>query len=98
MALLSILEYPDPRLRICAKPVTTVNEEIRALVTDMLDTMYDAPGIGLAATQVNIHKRVLVIDISEERNQPMCFINPEILSSEGEMKRGVFPFQMFSNQ
>ena len=85
MALLSILEYPDPRLRICAKPVTTVNEEIRALVTDMLDTMYDAPGIGLAATQVNIHKRVLVIDISEERNQPMCFINPEILSSEGEI-------------
>ena len=85
MALLSILEYPDPRLRICAKPVTTVNAEIRALVTDMLDTMYDAPGIGLAATQVNIHKRVLVIDISEERNQPMCFINPEILSSEGEI-------------
>ena len=85
MALLSILEYPDPRLRICAKPVTTVNAEIQALVTDMLDTMYDAPGIGLAATQVNIHKRVLVVDISEERNQPMCLINPEILSSEGEI-------------
>ncbi|MDG2316881.1 MAG: peptide deformylase [Gammaproteobacteria bacterium] len=85
MALLSILEYPDPRLRICAKPVATVNAEIQTLVTDMLDTMYDAPGIGLAATQVNIHKRVLVVDISEERNQPMCFINPEILSSEGEI-------------
>lgn len=85
MALLSILEYPDPRLRICAKPVTTVDAEIRTLVADMLDTMYDAPGIGLAATQVNIHKRVLVVDVSEERSQPMCFINPEILSSEGDV-------------
>lgn len=85
MALLSILEYPDPRLRICAKPVTTVDVGIRTLVADMLDTMYDAPGIGLAATQVNIHKRVLVVDISEERSQPMCFINPEILSSEGDV-------------
>jgi len=85
MTLLSILEYPDQRLRICAKPVTTVNAEIRALVADMLDTMYDAPGIGLAATQVNIHRRVLVIDVSEECSQPMCFINPEILSSEGNV-------------
>ncbi|MBH98562.1 MAG: peptide deformylase [Rhodospirillaceae bacterium] len=85
MTILSILEYPDPRLRIRAEPVKSVDVEVKTLVADMLETMYAAPGIGLAATQVNIHKRVLVIDISEERNQPMCFINPEILSSEGEV-------------
>lgn len=86
MARLPILEYPDPRLRIRAEPVTEVDAEIRTLVADMLETMYDAPGIGLAATQVNVHKRVLVIDISEERDQPLCLINPEIQSAEGDVK------------
>jgi len=85
MARLPILEYPDPRLRIRAAPVTDVDAEIRALVADMLETMYEAPGIGLAATQVNVHKRVLVLDVSEERNEPRCLINPEILSAEGEV-------------
>ena len=85
MARLPILEYPDPRLRIRAEPVTEVDAEIQALVADMLETMYDAPGIGLAATQVNVHKRVLVIDISEERDQPLCLINPEIVNAEGDV-------------
>ena len=85
MALLPVLKYPDTRLRIRAEPVTEVNAEIQALITDMLETMYDAPGIGLAATQVNVHKRVLVIDISEDRDQPLCLINPEILSAEGDV-------------
>lgn len=78
MALLEILEFPDPRLRTKAKPVERVTADIRQLIDDMFDTMYDAPGIGLAATQVNVHQRILVIDISEERNQPLVFINPEI--------------------
>lgn len=85
MALLPILHYPDPRLRIKAKPVAEVDERILALVTDMLQTMYEESGIGLAATQVNVHERVLVVDISEERNQPLCLINPRILHSEGEI-------------
>ena len=84
MARLPILEYPDPRLRIRAEPVTEVDETIRILVADMLETMYEAPGIGLAATQVDVHKRVLVLDLSEERNQPFCLINPEIVSKEGQ--------------
>lgn len=78
MALLPILEFPDPRLRTVAKPVEVVDERIRKLTKDMLETMYDAPGIGLAATQVNVHERVLVMDISEEGNEPQIFINPEI--------------------
>jgi len=78
MALLPILEFPDPRLRTLAKPVTQVDDAIRQLVKDMFETMYDAPGIGLAATQVNVHQRVVVIDISEEKNQPQVFINPEV--------------------
>ncbi len=86
MALLQILEYPDPRLRIRAKPVTKVDAEIQRLISDMLETMYDAPGIGLAATQVNAHKRVLVIDISESRDQPLCLVNPEILSAERDVR------------
>jgi peptide deformylase len=86
MARLPILEYPDPRLRITAQPVTKVDTQIKNLVADMLETMYAAPGIGLAATQVNVHKRVLVIDISEEQNEPNCLINPEILSREGKIK------------
>jgi len=78
MAILTILEFPDPRLRTRAKPVSAVDERIRQLVDDMFETMYDAPGIGLAATQVNVHERVVVMDISDERNQPMVFINPEV--------------------
>lgn len=84
MALRKILHYPDPRLRRTAEPVTAVNEEIRTLVDDMAETMYDAPGIGLAAIQVGVARRVVVIDLSEERNQLQVFINPEILSREGE--------------
>jgi len=85
MARLPILEYPDPRLRISAEPVTDVDDEIRSLVSDMLETIYAAPGIGLAASQVNVHKRVLVVDISEARNEPYCLINPEITWSEGQI-------------
>lgn len=86
MALLDILEFPDPRLRTKAKAVTDVNDGIRKLVDDMLETMYDAPGIGLAATQVNVHKRVVVIDVSEEKNQPLVLINPEFKAIEGEQE------------
>lgn len=78
MALLNILEFPDPRLRTKAKPVTEIDDAVRKLVADMFDTMYAAPGIGLAATQVNVHQRIVVIDVSEEKNQPLVFINPEI--------------------
>ncbi len=85
MAQLPILHYPDPRLRIRAKPVAEVDARIRTLVADMLETMYESSGIGLAATQVNVHERVLVVDISEERNRPLCLINPRILHSEGEV-------------
>ena len=83
MARLPILEYPDPRLRTAAEPVTHVDDSIRSLVADMFETMYAAPGIGLAATQVNVHQRILVADVSEERNQPVCLINPEILTQDG---------------
>jgi peptide deformylase len=83
MARLPILEYPDPRLRIRAEPVTKVDAEIQRIAKDMLETMYAAPGIGLAATQVDIHKRLIVLDISEERNRPYCLINPEIVAREG---------------
>ncbi|GAB1262668.1 peptide deformylase [Aurantivibrio plasticivorans] len=78
MAKLDILEFPDPRLRTVAQPVETVDDRIRKLVEDMFETMYDAPGIGLAATQVNVHERVIVIDITEDKTQPLVFINPEI--------------------
>ncbi|RMF95136.1 MAG: peptide deformylase [Gammaproteobacteria bacterium] len=83
MAILKILEYPDPRLRTRAAPVEAVDEDIRRLAADMLETMYAAPGIGLAATQVDVHKRLLVLDISEDRSQPLCLINPEILEADG---------------
>lgn len=83
MAKLAILEYPDPRLRIRAERVTKVDAEIRQLVADMLETMYDADGIGLAATQVDRHLRVLVIDISDTRTEPHCLINPEIVEASG---------------
>lgn len=78
MAVLEILEFPDTRLRTVAKPVTQVTAATRRLIDDMFETMYDAPGIGLAATQVNVHERILVIDVSEEHNRPLVFINPEI--------------------
>lgn len=78
MAILTILEFPDPRLRTVAKPVAVVDDRIRRLVADMLETMYDAPGIGLAATQVDVHEQVIVIDLSDEKDQPLVFINPQI--------------------
>lgn len=78
MSQLEILEFPDPRLRTVAKPVEQFNDGLRKIVDDMIETMYAAKGIGLAATQVNIHQRILVIDVSEERNEPLVFINPEI--------------------
>ena len=83
MAKLPILEFPDPRLRTVAKPVETVGDDLRRLVDDMFETMYAAPGIGLAATQVDVHLRLLVLDVSEDQSRPMVFINPEILSADG---------------
>jgi peptide deformylase len=84
MAILNILHYPDPRLRNKAAPISDVTDEVRQLADDMLETMYDAPGIGLAAIQVNVQKRIIVIDISEDKSNPLILINPEILASEGE--------------
>ena len=83
MALLDILRYPDPRLHKRAEPVLEVDESVRALVRNMAETMYAAPGVGLAATQVDVHKRVIVIDASESRNELLVLINPEIVSREG---------------
>ena len=83
MAKLEILHYPDKRLRKVAEPVDVVDDSIRSLVDDMFETMYAAPGIGLAATQVDVHKRVIVMDLSVEKNEPQCFINPQITKSEG---------------
>lgn len=83
MAILTILHFPDPRLTTRAQPVERVDDDIRRLVADMFDTMYSAPGIGLAATQVNVHRRVVVIDISEQKDKPRVFINPEILARDG---------------
>jgi peptide deformylase len=90
MALLEILHFPDPRLRNLARPVTEVDDAVRQLVDDMFETMYAAPGIGLAATQVNVAKRIVVIDISEDKTQPLCLINPEIIEKHGieEMEEG----------
>ena len=84
MALLNILEYPDPRLHRVAQPVSAVTADIKRLVRDMADTMYAAPGIGLAATQVDVHKRVIVIDTSETKSELLTLINPEILWAEGD--------------
>ena len=86
MAKLTILEYPDPRLRTKAAHVEHVDDTLRRLIDDMLETMYTAPGIGLAATQVNVHKRVLVVDITQDRTQPLAFVNPEILEREGSVE------------
>ena len=77
MAILNILEFPDPRLRTIAKPVTVFDDALRLLIDDMFETMYEAPGIGLAATQVNVHQRLVVIDVSEEKTEPLVFINPQ---------------------
>jgi peptide deformylase len=90
MTTLNILHFPDPRLRNVARPVKQVDDAIRKLADDMLETMYAAPGIGLAATQVNVDKRVVVIDVSEDKGQPLYLINPEILELEGveEMEEG----------
>jgi peptide deformylase len=84
MAQLNILHFPDPRLRLKAKPIEKVTDEIRQLANDMLETMYDAPGIGLAATQVNQQKRLIVIDVSEDKTSPLFLINPELIETEGE--------------
>ena len=84
MAELTILRFPDTRLRTKASPVLEVSDAIRTLLDDMLETMYAAPGIGLAATQVNVHQQIVVVDVSEEKDQPHCFINPVITKREGE--------------
>ncbi len=86
MALLPVLCYPDPRLHKIAKPVEQVDARIKKIVADMADTMYDAPGVGLAATQVDIHERIVVIDVSDEQNELMVFINPEIVWASPETK------------
>ena len=88
MALLNILCYPDARLQKVAKPVQAVDDRIHALIDDMLETMYDAGGIGLAATQIDVHERLVVIDASEERNQPLVLINPEITWMSDERVKG----------
>ena len=86
MTQLTILRYPDPRLHTIAKPVDTVDARLQSLVDDMLETMYAAEGIGLAATQVNVHERLIVIDVSEERDKPLVLINPEITWASAEKK------------
>ncbi len=99
MAILDILEFPDPRLRTKAKPVVEVDDRIRQLVKDMFETMYEAPGVGLAATQVNVHERVIVIDVSEDRDQPLVFINPKITvtgNSQQDYEEGCLSVPGFS--
>lgn len=83
MAILEILEFPDPRLRTHATPVEKVTDEIRTLIDNMFETMYAAPGIGLAATQVNVHQRIVVIDVTDDNSEPLVFINPEVTVLEG---------------
>ena len=86
MAILDILRYPDERLHTVAAPIETVDDEVRRIATDMAETMYAAPGVGLAATQVNVHRRLIVIDTSDTRDQLLTLINPEILAAEGEQE------------
>ena len=86
MSPLEILHYPDPRLRRRADPVGAVDDDVRRLIDDMLETMYDAPGIGLSAPQVNVAKRVVTVDVSKDRSGPLCLVNPEILSVDGEIE------------
>ncbi|WP_288502035.1 peptide deformylase, partial [uncultured Pseudomonas sp.] len=91
MAILNILEFPDPRLRTIAKPVTAFDDALRQLIDDMFETMYEAPGIGLAATQVNVHQQVVVMDLSEDRSEPRVFINPsveELTDDMGQYQEG----------
>jgi len=88
MALLTILSYPDPRLHTVAKPVDVVDDRIRTLAADMLETMYDSKGVGLAATQIDVHERVVVMDVSEDRNQPLVMVNPELLWKSEERIKG----------
>ncbi|MDH5185427.1 MAG: peptide deformylase, partial [Gammaproteobacteria bacterium] len=90
MALLHILRFPDERLRTKASPVAQVDDALRTLIDDMFETMYEAPGIGLAATQVNVHQRLMVVDVSDEKNEPLVFINPELIDHSGmeEMDEG----------
>ncbi len=88
MAILDILHFPDARLRNVAKPVADVDDDVRQLIDDMFETMYQAPGIGLAAIQVNAPKRVIVIDVSEDRSEPLALVNPEILEKHGEEEMG----------
>ena len=83
MAKLTILEFPDPRLRTRAKPVATVDDSLRTLIDDMFETMYAAPGIGLAATQIDVHRRLLVADVSRDQTEPHALINPEIIEKDG---------------
>lgn len=94
MAILDILEFPDPRLRTTAKTVTDFGKKLQQEIDDMFETMYAAPGIGLAGAQVNIHKRLFVIDVSEEKNEPLVFINPEFIEKRGveEMEEGCLSF------
>ncbi len=94
MALLKILEYPDDRLRTIATEVTEINDKIHRIAKDMLETMYAAPGVGLAATQVDIHQRIVVIDVSEDKSEPLVFINPEIIEHDGveSMDEGCLSF------
>jgi peptide deformylase len=86
VAILDILVYPDPRLRTVAKPVNAVDDNVKQLVKDMTETMYAANGIGLAATQVDVHQQVIVIDVSDDRDQPMVLINPQIIERDGEQE------------
>jgi peptide deformylase len=86
MAILNILEFPDPRLRTIAKPVTVFDDALRLLIDDMFETMYDAPGIGLAASQVNVHQRLVVIDVSEEKTEPLVLINPQFTLLTDELE------------
>jgi len=83
VSILTILEFPDKRLRTVAEEVSQVDDNIKTLVADMLETMYAAKGVGLAATQVNVHKRIIVMDVSEEKDEPICLINPKIIETEG---------------
>ena len=86
MAILEILEFPDPRLRTKARPVPKVDDGVRQLIDNMLETMYEAPGIGLAATQVNVHQRIIVVDVSENRDEPHAFINPKLKGLSGTIE------------
>jgi len=87
MSILEILEYPDPRLRKIAKPVDKIDNKIQKLLDDMFETMYDAPGIGLAATQIDVHLQIIVMDISEDKDEPLVFINPEITVLDGDAEK-----------